>query len=214
MRGSRLRRSGAGLTAGLAVLLPALVTTGSAHADPSTLTSSQATQLARDPDTPVIVLLKNQHPDLPARQQRAARTKALRSDQSPVVDELHQVHAGRVHQYATLNAVSATVSKAEAGHLATKPGVAAVAAAGAAQEAQATATAMTRRTGGSSNPPNAATPTPTSTASASSWPTTSTTSAIAAWDSTCASCSPRCCGRCARSRRRWPRWRRAGASAS
>ncbi|MFL6076833.1 MAG: S8 family serine peptidase [Mycobacteriales bacterium] len=126
MRGSRLRRSGAGLTAGLAVLLPVLVSTGSAHADPSTLTPGQATQLARNPDTPVIVLLKNQHPDLPARQQRTARTKALRSDQSPVVDELHQVHAGRVHQYATLNAVSATVSKAEASHLATKPGVAAV----------------------------------------------------------------------------------------
>ncbi|MGI8800644.1 MAG: hypothetical protein ACR2KV_00495 [Solirubrobacteraceae bacterium] len=75
----------------------------------------------------MIVLLRNQHPEAPGLPgAQAQRTSALVGDQSPIVSELSAVRAPRIHRFAFVNAIAATVSKAEAQRLAGNPAVAAV----------------------------------------------------------------------------------------
>jgi hypothetical protein len=112
----------------------ALVAAPAAAAAPSTaapLTADQAAALAQNTDTPVVVLLRDQ----PAAGQAnvsgtgaaaTQRAHAIAGAQTPVLSELSQVHAQKVHSYNLLDAVSATVSKAEAARLATEPNVAEV----------------------------------------------------------------------------------------
>jgi Subtilase family len=75
----------------------------------------------------VIVILRDQRPDLPAvRGVRAARAAALASAQSPIVAHLRASGAARIRGFALINAVAATVSDAEAEQLAAHPLVQAV----------------------------------------------------------------------------------------
>jgi len=75
----------------------------------------------------VIVILRDQRPDLPAvRGARAARAAALAAAQSPVVAHLRASGAAKIRGFSMINAVAATVSDAEAEQLAAHPLVQAV----------------------------------------------------------------------------------------
>jgi len=100
------------------------------------LSAAEVTRLAQNADQHVIIILRDQRPDLPARgatpSMRAAaiakRTAAITSDQQrqAVLGELSQVHAPRVRAYTLINAVAATVSSAEEARLKSNPQVQAV----------------------------------------------------------------------------------------
>jgi subtilisin family serine protease len=92
------------------------------------LTPEQAQALSQHADRKVIVIMKDQYPDLPARgmAMRARRAAAIQSDQSVIVSELGQVHASRVVPFSLINAVAATVSPDEEARLQANPAVRAV----------------------------------------------------------------------------------------
>ncbi|HEY4019295.1 MAG TPA: hypothetical protein VGM75_11445 [Pseudonocardiaceae bacterium] len=121
----------AAATAAVAVL--AVVQPFSATAAPTAnpgqtpLTAQQANDLAQNVNTPVIVLLKNQ-PAAQAVNTQAATTRnnAITGSQTPLVNELSQVHAKNVRSYHVADAISATVSSGEASRLAANPNVSAV----------------------------------------------------------------------------------------
>lgn len=93
----------------------------------SALTPAQITELSANPNQKVIVILRNQHPEVTAKAStRHARESKLSVDQSPILSELRTLRAPAMHGYSVLNAVAATVSRAEAARLATNPAVAAV----------------------------------------------------------------------------------------
>jgi len=126
----------------------------------SALSPAQIANLSANPDQRVIVILQNQHPEATAKSQRQQREAKLASDEAPIVNELHTLHAPRVSTYSVLNAVATTVSRAEAARLATDPAVAAVIpdvavqgpspAASAATEAAVTGGSLIGRTAGQS----------------------------------------------------------------
>ncbi|MDQ2829783.1 MAG: S8 family serine peptidase, partial [Chloroflexota bacterium] len=88
------------------------------------LSAAEVTRLAQNADQHVIVILRNQHPNLPARgATRNMRTSAIATDQQSVLNELSQVHAPRVRAYSLINAVAATVSSAEEARLRANPAV-------------------------------------------------------------------------------------------
>lgn len=125
------RRSATGIGIAVAALVAApLVATsisGSAGAATTPLSDAQLASLSANADHPVIVLFKNQYDQLPAAGPAAAtRRGAVRATQQPVTDELHALHAPNVKAFTLLNAVSATVSAAEADRLAANPAVRAV----------------------------------------------------------------------------------------
>jgi subtilase family protein len=97
------RRTLAAAVSAAAVLALTQAPAAAATPNAGPLTDAEAEALAQNATTPVIVL--------------------LHGDQSPVMSELNQVHAGRLTSYHLFNAVSATVSKAEAARLATDPNV-------------------------------------------------------------------------------------------
>ena len=80
------------------------------------MTPELATQLSRDVNRPVIVLMRN-----------AAQGARAESDQAAVMGELRQVHAQHVKPFRLVNAFAATVSDGELARLRANPGVAAVA---------------------------------------------------------------------------------------
>jgi hypothetical protein len=93
----------------------------------SALTPAQITALSANPNQPVIIILRNQHPEVTAKAStRRTRDSKLAADQTPILSELRTLRAPAVHGYSVLNAVAATVSRAEAVRLATNPAVAAV----------------------------------------------------------------------------------------
>lgn len=93
----------------------------------SALTPAQITALSADPNQRVIIIMRNQHPEVTAKAStRLTRDSKLAADQTPILSELRTLRAPAVHGYSVLNAVSATVSRAEAARLATNPAVAAV----------------------------------------------------------------------------------------
>ena len=99
----------------------------SGSALPEALTPAQVQQFAQNADHDVIVILRDQLPNLPARRgARPARAAAITSAQVPIVSELRQVQAPRIQAFGLINAVAARVSKAEADHLAAHPLVQAV----------------------------------------------------------------------------------------
>lgn len=91
------------------------------------LSAPQAAGLAKDATTPVIVVLKDQHPEVPATPALARnRAAAVAGDQQPVISDLRLTGAHQVKTFSVLNAVAATVSKGEAARLAADPAVASV----------------------------------------------------------------------------------------
>jgi hypothetical protein len=82
---------------------------------------------AADRSHNVIVILRDQRPDLPAvRGAHGARAAALASAQGPIVSHMKSAGASRIHGFSLINAVAATVSDAEAEQLAAHPLVQAV----------------------------------------------------------------------------------------
>src|SRR5579859_1147285 len=113
----------------LAAVLPAgaagPLTSG--HGRPGKLTTAQISALAAQADQPSIVIFKNQHPEAPASAgSLTQRAQSLDADQAAVKSELTQLRAPRLKSYHIVNAVSATISKAEAQRLAADPSVQAV----------------------------------------------------------------------------------------
>jgi hypothetical protein len=90
---------------------------------PATLERGIAPGTGRD----VIVILRDQLPNQPLmRGAHAARAAAIASAQTPVIADLQQAGAAKVRQFRMINALAATVSQAEAEHLASHPLVQAV----------------------------------------------------------------------------------------
>ncbi len=91
------------------------------------LTSSQAALLSRDASQKVIVILRNQYSGLTQTgSQSSRRTDAITNYQAPVLHELRAVSAQQVRPFHIINAIAATVSKAEAAHLRSDQAVRAV----------------------------------------------------------------------------------------
>ncbi|HEX4722920.1 MAG TPA: S8 family serine peptidase [Pseudonocardiaceae bacterium] len=98
-----------------------------AAAGPQPLTPQLIAQLAQGPQKPVIVLLKNQHPETPPNKANDQRRSAVtQTDQAPLVDQVRQTGATHVHQYSVINGFAAQMTAAESAHLATDPDVAAI----------------------------------------------------------------------------------------
>jgi Subtilase family/Peptidase inhibitor I9 len=90
---------------------------------PATLERGIAPGTSRD----VIVILRDQLPSQPPmRGAHAARAAAIAAAQTPVLADLRQSGAAKVRQFTMINALAATVSQAEAEHLASHPLVQAV----------------------------------------------------------------------------------------
>jgi hypothetical protein len=91
------------------------------------LSPAQIKDLAGDANQRSIILLEDQHPEAPPRPGLSSRrAQAVESDQAPVKRELASVRAKNVNSFQIVNAVSATISKAEATRLASNPTVRAV----------------------------------------------------------------------------------------
>ncbi len=98
------------------------------HSSPSVHTSGLSVadiqRLSADANQRVIVILRNQHANLPARgATRSMRAAVVATDQQSVLGELSQIHAPRVRAYRLINAVAATVSSAEVARLRANPTV-------------------------------------------------------------------------------------------
>ena len=104
----------------VAVSVLILVLSGSTL--PGTATPAQAARSVAGANRNVIVILRDQRPDLPPmRGARAARAAALAAAQGPIVSHLQAANASRIHGFALINAVAATVSPAEEAALAADP---------------------------------------------------------------------------------------------
>ena len=84
----------------------------------SVLTAAQVERLAAHATHRSIIIFRNQLTTLPAKGTTAnARVQAANASQSGVLSELRQVHATHVRSYHIINAISATISSAEATRL-------------------------------------------------------------------------------------------------
>ena len=84
----------------------------------SVLTAAQVERLAAHATHRSIIIFKNQLTGLPAKGATVnARIQAANASQAGVLAELRQVHATHVRSYHIINAISATVSSAEASRL-------------------------------------------------------------------------------------------------
>ncbi len=91
------------------------------------LTAAQIRRLSAGAKKRTIIIFKNQLSGLPARGHTAkARASAASASQAVVRTELARVHATHVHSFQIINALSASVSTAEAQHLRANPSVRAV----------------------------------------------------------------------------------------
>ncbi|MFI4891264.1 MAG: S8 family peptidase [Steroidobacterales bacterium] len=109
----------------LSVSIAALLASGASL--PSALSPAQTKQLAEGAERDVIVILRDQLPNMPGvRGARTARAAALGSAQSPVIAHLQQSGARNVRSFKLINAVAAHVSRSEADALAAHPLVQAV----------------------------------------------------------------------------------------
>jgi hypothetical protein len=123
---SRIRLVAPSVCAAMGLVFGALASTGVAEASTASapLSAAQVQTLGRNPTHPVIVVFKDQVPSLPASIASGAQRRAVvQQVQSPVVDQLRQLHAPNLRSYTLLNAVSANVSAAEEQHLAANPAV-------------------------------------------------------------------------------------------
>jgi hypothetical protein len=91
------------------------------------LSAADIDRLSAQANQRSIIVFKNQHPELPPRAEVAnQRAQAVDSDQAGVKSELAQLHSKNVNTFHVVNAVSATISKAEADRLSANPAVQAV----------------------------------------------------------------------------------------
>ncbi|MBO0840965.1 MAG: S8 family serine peptidase, partial [Sciscionella sp.] len=127
--------AGAAAAATVLAMLPATAqsaasdSTGNATATDSTasvrpLSTAQASKLSAGDKQPVIVLLKNQHPELPATAGGSGpRSRATETDQQPLINEAKQTGATDIKPFSVLNGFAAKLTPAEQRHMAADPGV-------------------------------------------------------------------------------------------
>jgi len=97
------------------------------RAGPSVLSPADIQRLSANATNRSIIILKDQHANLPARGPSAhQRTQVVDADQSAIKSELSQLHAPSVKSFHLVNAVAATVSDAEVQRLTANPAVQAV----------------------------------------------------------------------------------------
>src|SRR2546423_3323832 len=117
------------LTAVMAGALLAAASAGTALASPAPpqpgqLTPADVARLSADATQRSIVVLRDQHPELPARGATAgARARSVDGEQAPLRGELGLVHAKDVRASHLVNAISATISRAESDRLRGNPAV-------------------------------------------------------------------------------------------
>ncbi|MHB8506622.1 MAG: S8 family peptidase, partial [Acidimicrobiales bacterium] len=88
------------------------------------LTRAEARALSAHVSDRVIVILRDQERGLPANSaHEVARAAAFESLQRPLLAQLAQTHAARIHAYRLIDAVAATMSPGEARRLAHNPAV-------------------------------------------------------------------------------------------
>ena len=93
----------------------------------SALTAAQVRQLSANSADRSIIIFKNQFTGLPMRgATMALRVSAVKAVQAPVLAELARLHAKNVQAFQIVNAISATISPAEARRLQANPAVQAV----------------------------------------------------------------------------------------
>lgn len=114
----RVAASAVSLTLGISLVLLAGV--APAAADPGPV--APALDGAADGGA-VIIVLKNQHPDINLKAQGAQRTTATRSDQRSLVSGIKADGGTAVTQLVSVNAIAAQVSAAEVDRLRTDPAV-------------------------------------------------------------------------------------------
>lgn len=128
----KLRKARTRATPALAAVLAAVtavagaVPAAVAATGPRPLTPQLVRQLSQGPKSPVIVLLRDQHPENPAGRAAGQRAMATQSDQRPLVDEARRTGATHVTQFSVVNGFSATMTGAERARLAADPQVRAV----------------------------------------------------------------------------------------
>jgi hypothetical protein len=104
-------------------------TSAAALASPAPARPSAAQQLAAlstGAKHPVIVLLKNQHPELSVKTAKAQRKAATTADQAPLVGDAQATGAQDIKKFSVINGFSAKMTDAEAANLRQNPDVAAV----------------------------------------------------------------------------------------
>ncbi|ACU69816.1 peptidase S8 and S53 subtilisin kexin sedolisin [Catenulispora acidiphila DSM 44928] len=104
-------------------------TSAAALAAPAPARPSAAQQLAAlstGAKHPVIVLLKNQHPELSVKTAKAQRKAATTADQTPLVNSAQATGAQDIKKFSVINGFSAKMTDAEAANLRQNPGVEAV----------------------------------------------------------------------------------------
>src|SRR5215472_15227614 len=94
------------------------------HGKRTVLTTAQIRRLSTGAKKRTIIIFKNQLTGLPARRGTVkARAAAASASQASVRTELARVGASHVHSFAIINAISATITSAEANHLQANPAV-------------------------------------------------------------------------------------------
>lgn len=111
----------------LTVATSVMLSSGASAAVLSRAPALSKTALSNKVNDKVIVVLKNQVSNVPdTAKMRSQRDAAVAGIQRPVLRELAQSHAQKVKSYQLINAMSATVSPAEAQRIAANPAVAQV----------------------------------------------------------------------------------------
>lgn len=108
------------------VTLGALAALGASTAVGPAAEAAAATPHASGASAAVIVVLRNQHPDLPAVAAAGRRAQAVGADQGLVRARIGRLGGRTTHAYRTLNAVAATLPASAVTALAADPTVAAV----------------------------------------------------------------------------------------
>lgn len=109
---------------GLGIGTSAAALAGPAPARPTA--AQQLAALSTGAKHPVIVLLKNQHPELSVKTAKAQRKAATAADQAPLVSNAQATGAQDVKKYSVINGFSAKMTDAEAANLRQNPDVEAV----------------------------------------------------------------------------------------
>ncbi|MBA8924892.1 hypothetical protein BC739_002091 [Kutzneria viridogrisea] len=102
------------------------VTVGGLIAAAAPTTAAADPALSQGAQQSVIVVLRDQHPELPVRTQKSQHQAKVRQDQTPLLNQARGAGAQNLKTYDVVNGFSAKVTAAEASHLAADPSVAAV----------------------------------------------------------------------------------------
>jgi hypothetical protein len=115
------------LSTSIGILGSAISLLLSGNASPGTAVPASVRQALEESRQNVIVILKDQMPNLPPqRRDMSSRTAAIAAAHASVLADLPQLRLTKLHSFATINAFSASASKAEAQLLSAHPSVQAV----------------------------------------------------------------------------------------